>query len=286
MAAPARDRGGRIWSAAIVAAILGGGGVVTAAVVWRAAGTNTSAPAAASVPSSAARALGRGRATRPESTPPPAPAAAPEPATDPSNGESTPPAPSAIAPSGIRGPVPALPRRRLTAPPPTVVSEPTDEARLLARAFRHLRSEGDAPAALAALDEHDRRFGAGSLASEAALARAEALLLLRRTADALPILMDLRDARAGQTPEIRAVRAELLASTGRCAEASADFDALLAPGSPATTRERALYGRAACALQGESAARAVPDLERYLAEYPRGRFVAAVRGALEKLRRP
>jgi hypothetical protein len=86
-----------------------------------------------------------------------------------------------------------------------------DESRLVARAFRQLRNEGDATSALAALDERERRFGPGTLASEAGLARAEALLLLGRTADALPILLALRDAPAGLTPEVRAVRAELLA---------------------------------------------------------------------------
>src|SRR5436190_2187527 len=81
---------------------------------------------------------------------------------------------------------------------PAPVKRP-DETELLARAFRLLRSEGDVAGALAALDEHDRRFGAGSLAIEATLARAEALLLLGRTGEALPLLMRLRDARAGLT---------------------------------------------------------------------------------------
>src|SRR5262245_60016985 len=39
-----------------------------------------------------------------------------------------------------------------------------DEALLLARAFRRLRNEGDARGALQALDERERRFGAGALA--------------------------------------------------------------------------------------------------------------------------
>ena len=203
----------------------------------------------------------------------------PELGTEPSN--EPPPAPPAT-PRATRAARPAPDTSPLTAPP---AAEVDDESRLVARAFRHLRSEGDATSALAALDERDRRFGAGTLASEAALARAEALLLLGRTADALPILLALRDAPAGLTPEVRAVRAELLARAKRCGEAVADFDALLAPGGPTATRERALYGRASCRLQGPRPADAAPDLDSYLAEFPGGRFAQPVRDALEKLRR-
>ena len=157
---------------------------------------------------------------------------------------------------------PAAPEeaRPTTEPPPTAPANGPDETELLARAFRLLRSEGDAAGALAALDEHDRRFGAGPLASEATLARAEALLLLGRTGEALPLLMRLRDARAGLTPNVRATRAELLARANRCDDAAGDFAALLAPGAPAATRERALYARASCALQGARPAAAIPDL--------------------------
>jgi len=85
---------------------------------------------------------------------------------------------------------------------------------------------------------------------------------------------------------VRAARAELLSRVRRCAEAVADFDVLLAPGAPASTRERALYGRASCRLQAAANADAAADLEAYAREYPHGRFAAAVRDALEKLRRP
>jgi predicted Zn-dependent protease len=161
-----------------------------------------------------------------------------------------------------------------------------DEAQLLARAFRHLRGDGDASAALASLDERDRRFGAGPLGAEAALARAEALLLLGRATEALPVLLAIRGERAGQTPAARATRAELLARANRCGEAEADFTALLATGAPAVTRERALYARASCRLRGGQPSAAIPDLQGYLTEYPEGRFAPAVREALAKLRRP
>jgi len=277
-APPARAAGGRVWAIAMAAAILAGGGAVAARVALRAAVTTPNAPAPASDPSRAA-ATPRHAGPRPESAPPPAVLPDPELGTEPSD---EPPPALPATPRATRAARTAPDPRPLTAPP---AAEVDDESRLVARAFRQLRNEGDATSALAALDERERRFRAGTLASEAALARAEALLLLGRTGDALPILLALRDAPAGLTPEVRAVRAELLARAKRCAEASADFDALLAPGAPPATRERALYGRASCRLQGARPDDASPDLESYLAEYPRGRFAQPVREALEKLRR-
>jgi len=162
----------------------------------------------------------------------------------------------------------------------------SDEALLVARAFRRLRNEGDARGALAALDERERRFGAGAFETEAALARAEALVLLDRGDKALPILLGIRDPHAGLTPEVRVTRAELLARAKRCDEAMTDFELVLATGAPPATRERALYGRASCRLQGPAPDRARPDLEQYLVEYPDGRFAPVVRAALNRLHGP
>ena len=85
---------------------------------------------------------------------------------------------------------------------------------------------------------------------------------------------------------MRVTRAELLARAHRCAEATADFDQLLAPGAAPAVRERALYGRASCELQGVHPAEAIPDLDSYLAEFPDGRFAPTVRAAMERMRRP
>ena len=278
-----RAVGARIWSTAIAGLILSGGGVVAAGVAWRAAVKRPSVPAPADEPRPAAiprRHLGTHR----EAPPPTAPDVLPDPELAPEPPRPPPPLPSPLKIARSSAPAPDL--RPLTEPPPAPVADAPDEARLVARAFRHLRSEGDAVAALAALDERDRQYGAGALGTEAALARAEALLLLGRTDEALPILVALRDPRTGLTPDVRVARAELLARARRCAEAVADFDALLAPSAPRATRERALYGRASCRLQLEHADGAQVDLGQYLKEYPQGRFAPAVREALEKLRRP
>ena len=275
----------RLWAAAIAGTILVGGGAA-AGIVWHAHVSNARAralPGAAAATESGPTSAAEPVPTDEPMPPPPSTLARPSAAP---LGPSA--APLRLALETPRRAPPAAPEeaRPTTEPPPTAPANGPDETELLARAFRLLRSEGDAAGALAALDEHDRRFGAGPLASEATLARAEALLLLGRTGEALPLLMRLRDARAGLTPNVRATRAELLARANRCDDAAGDFAALLAPGAPAATRERALYARASCALQGARPAAAIPDLERYLAEFPEGRSAPTVRAALERLRRP
>jgi len=310
MAPLPRGVGPRLWATAIAATVLVGGGAV-AGVAWHASVTNARAREAgvqAAAQAETRRAAPRRAVASPGATaapadqllPDPAPMLAPAPAA-----ALEPAAPArapvtgarqagtrarrvalelgpAAAPMPVAGPTPD------TEPPPAAATagQGDDEAQLVARAFRHLRNEGDAPAALAALDERQRRFGAGGLAAEAALARVEALLLLGRTADALPVLLAIRDTRSAQTPEVRATRAELLTRAQRCDEAAPDFDALLAPGAPAAARERALYARASCRLQSAQPLGAVPDLESYLAEFPDGRSAPTVRAALERLRRP
>jgi hypothetical protein len=284
MVTPPRAAGGRIWSIAIAAAILAGGGAVAARVALRAAAPKQSAPPSVGEPEPARRRTHARAHVPPVTAPPvdvlpdPAVVAPPESPQAP-----VPPLPPSL--KTIHAPPPARLPRAPTEPPPIARADAPEEARLVARAFRHLRSEGDAAAALADLEERERHFGSGTLATEAALARAEALLLLGRTDEALPILVGLRDPRSGLTPEVRAARAELLAKAKRCAEAITDFDALLAPGAPPSTRERALYGRASCRVQDGRTADAISDLESYVQQYPQGRFAPAVREALAALHR-
>ena len=280
MAAAPRSSASHVWSFAIAGLILTGGGAVAAGVAWRAAATRPRAPARVDESPPAA---GKPRHVGLRHVAPPAPEVLPDPDVPAEAPPAPAPPPLPTSLKAVRVPATDPERRPLVEPPPVAAADAPDEARLVARAFRQLRSEGDANAALAALDERDHLFGAGTLATEAALARAEALLLLGRTDDALPILVGLR---TGLTRDVRVARAELLAKAKRCSEAIADFDAALAPGGGQATRERALYGRASCRLQTARSDGATSDLKDYLREYPQGRFAPVVREALEKLRRP
>jgi TolA-binding protein len=168
-------------------------------------------------------------------------------------------------------------------PPPPQPSAIAEESALLGAAMQRLRERDDAAGALALLDEHDRRFGAtGVLTDEATTTRVEALLRAGAFSRALTLLDGLAPRLTGRGRELRATRGELRADAGRCAEAVADFEALLSGGTPPDViGERALYGRAAChARLGEhDAARA--DLEAYLAQFPAGRYAGRARAALE-----
>src|SRR5262249_4756548 len=116
-------------------------------------------------------------------------------------------------------------------------------------------------------------FPNGVFAPEAASLRLEALVVSGRHAEALAAL--------GSVPagsELSVLRGELRAGLGLCREALADFESALAP--KGELRERALYGHAACRARLGDEAGARKDLERYLVDYPSGRFAATSRRAL------
>jgi tetratricopeptide (TPR) repeat protein len=152
---------------------------------------------------------------------------------------------------------------------------------LLARAFRKLRADGNATAALAALDEHDRRFPVGWLHDEATLARAEALLALDRQAEALALLESVSGAGGPLTRQVRLARGELLAKTGRCERAIEDFSDVLLTAEQDAIVERALAGRATCLWRSGRAEEARRDLQRYVTSFPQGASAAEARRLLE-----
>jgi hypothetical protein len=198
----------------------------------------------------------------------------------------------AASPPSTTGSERAVPIVPAATAPPAAVESPlaaespaAEEARLLEGVFHALRSETNAAdRALAMLDEHDRRFPAGLMRAEAALARVEALLALGRRAEALALL----DA-AGALPRgSRVARGELRAEAGRCGEAIADFDGVLATSSGDERGARALYGLASCALRAGDEDGATAALRRYLDGHPDGARAVEARAALAKLlaRRP
>jgi len=257
------------WRAAIVAALIlsTAGGVGAAAYYWH---RRASAPRPApSAPPPAAPAKPHGRArTAAALLPPAGPAEAPV----------FPPAPAEAPPPPPAPPWPHTGGRHA----PRVVP-PAEESEVLGTAFRQLRSNGDAAAAIRALDEYDRRFPAGALRAEARIARAEALMAEDRRREALPLLAGLTDEDGELTRAVRITRAELYAEADRCADAVRDFDRVLAGSADDAAGGRALYGRASCRLQAGEAVRARTDLETYLALHPEGAFAPAARRALDSL---
>jgi len=198
---------------------------------------------------------------------PPLPATEPlEPPDDPS-----PRAPAQLAPSAL----PAPPR-----PAPTALAE---ESALVMSALTALRRQDDPGRALAILDRYDRRFPRGDLADEAALARVEALVKVKRSEDALALLEARGPIRRGSSQrKLVLMRAELRAASGGCAAALNDLDAVLRGAPPAdAVTERALWGRAACRASRGQADSARADLHSYLRLFPSGQFARGARAALE-----
>jgi Flp pilus assembly protein TadD len=161
----------------------------------------------------------------------------------------------------------------------------TRESEGLSEALRLLRVEHDARAALARLEEHDRRFPGGALARESALARVEALLALGRRADALAVIDPLALAGGQGDRAVALARGELRAAAGRCDAAAADFTRVLELEVADDLAARAFYGRGACRLDSGDVGGARLDFETYAQRFPQGDQRAAVARALERLPR-
>jgi hypothetical protein len=151
---------------------------------------------------------------------------------------------------------------------------PSSEERLLAMAVRALRTENDASAALAALDQYRRRYANGRLSVEAGVLRIDALTKTNRGAEALTMLDGLDLDRLPGAPERHVQRGELRARAGRCAAARDDFGWVLAHAREADRDafERALWGRAQCWQREGRQGAARADASAYLQRFPGGRF--------------
>lgn len=120
------------------------------------------------------------------------------------------------------------------------------EARSLADALARWRRDGKAEQALALLAEHDGRFPRGALGIEAKVARAEILLGLARKAQALAVLDSLTLASLPRARELRTLRGELRAQSGRCGEARVDLEPVLSIGRNDELGRRAARALASC----------------------------------------
>jgi len=274
-----------LWRLVAAAAlIMATGGAVGAALHrWRRAGVAAGgreamvAPAPRSDEAHPSRRGGRAATAAGPAAPAAAePPAAPAPSVAPADLAPAPSAPSRVTP-GSAATARDRPSARLAR------SVPSSEASVLDSAFRQLRASGDASAAMRSLDEYDRRFPDGALRSEARVARAEALLMLDRRAEALRWLEELDGDGNPLTRDVLISRGELRAEDGRCPDALRDFDAVLVARASDLPGGRALYGRASCHLRAGDFPAARRDLTRYLSLHPSGPFAAAARRALESL---
>jgi len=196
---------------------------------------------------------------------------------------STPPAekrrpPARLAwrePSPVPEPPPTLEPAATPAPPSAFTVEQT----MLGEILISLRTRHDALAALALLDEHDRRFPTTGLGPELAMLRVEALLGVGRKSDALALLDRLSLSSMPNRDERLVLRGELRAAAGRWREAQEDFGIVLfaqAPSGNDVKRraivERALWGRASTRSHLGDEAEARADLTTYMRRFPSGRF--------------
>lgn len=164
---------------------------------------------------------------------------------------------------------------------PAPESDLAIESRLLGLVIRELRQNKDPKQALARLDEYASRFPSGLLQDEAQAARVDALLLSGRRAEALAILERTSFARLPRGGELRVLRGELRAASGRCNDALSDFATTTA--MTADVAERALYAQGMCRAHLGDVATAEADLRAYLSRFPSGRFRDSAQAALRNL---
>ncbi len=233
----------------------------------------------------------RAPATVPVATTPPLPATAPvvqaraepPPAPAPARAVETVPALGGSAPAPAPRPHPAVvPATKPAEPPgaeaPTAEDPLLAESRLIARAVKALRDEHDANAALATLDEYGRQFSHGVLAREAELARVEALVAAGQRTEALNHLETMNLSASPRGAELRVLQGELLSERGRCDDAVAQFELASQAALSHEAEERAVYGKARCLRDPEAQRR---EFERYLRQFPHGRYADQVRTTME-----
>jgi hypothetical protein len=188
---------------------------------------------------------------------------------------STPPAPPPVL-------LAAAPPAPLPTPEPASESALLAESQLLGQALHQLHQLHDGQAALRSLQSYDSRFPAGHLREEALAARIDALVLLDRKDEALGLLDRSTFNRLARGGELRVLRAELRAQSGRCSSALSDFSWALSHQPTSGMAERALYGRAGCRLATHDLDGARADYSDYLQRFPTGRFAAAAQSALSR----
>jgi len=135
--------------------------------------------------------------------------------------------PRTQAPAAAPSPEVSAPAREIPVP---VENPVLAESRVFSAAIERWHRAHDPTAALAALDEHDRRFPTGHFQTESRLLRAEILLAQGREREGLALLDRLNLAGSPRARELFTVRGELRIKLGRCSEGRADLDQVVSRG--------------------------------------------------------
>jgi len=157
--------------------------------------------------------------------------------------------PSAFASTPEARVVRRLSRQEHAMPPAPALSKGaavSAEAQSLANALARWRRDGNAEAALALLDAHERLFVHGALSVEAKVAQAEILLALGRRDQALVVLDSLHLASLPRVRELRTLRGELRAQAGRCRDAHTDLSHVILDTATDDLGKRASLAMAKC----------------------------------------
>jgi hypothetical protein len=120
------------------------------------------------------------------------------------------------------------------------------ESRSFSAALAQWHRDHNAGAALAALDQHERRFPRGQIRLEAKLLRAEIFLQQGRERESLALLDGVSLSGLPRGRELRTVRGELRVKYGRCPEGRRDLEHVLAKDGADALGRRAAHAISLC----------------------------------------
>lgn len=143
---------------------------------------------------------------------------------------------------------PARPAVTREVAPPVAAAEDSivGESHSFAVVIESWHRRGDASAALALLDDHERRHPAGHMRLEARILRAELYLAQERRSEALAVLDAMSLSGIPRTRELQTLRGELRVKAGRCNEARADLGGVLEKSITDGLAKRAAQALAHC----------------------------------------
>jgi hypothetical protein len=156
----------------------------------------------------------------------------------------------------------------------------------VASALTALHVRHDPESALAGFEAYAFAHPRGLLRGEAVVGQIEALILLERDREALALLDVMNSTRFSKVPRsanLRLLRAELLEKLDRCPEALPVLEEYQRSSTPAPWYERALIAQASCRVALKDTEGGREDFQRYVREFPKGRFAPRALMEIAKL---